>query len=238
MPKKTKKTKKASAPETVPLRNRCLDTLRGLAITLMVVDHASDLFFNMNIEPSNVRMVTRLSMPLFCILMGYFLARSRRVHWERLLQIGAATVVTNVLFYTLYGKLEILASLLVCYVGIVGLKLFFVPLVLAPFLFSWDASQAVFDFPLSIVAGCVAQGVILRCGGLRVAIATGIVLTVAALVVSEPSRYVLWFVLPATLLIALGIARPQWHLRGLEWIGRFPLSIYVAQYYLLVLLSR
>ncbi len=59
-------------------RLRGLDAVRGLAIVLMIVDHVAGILFDLPIEVDNVRMLTRLSMPLFSVLMGYFLAAPKK----------------------------------------------------------------------------------------------------------------------------------------------------------------
>ncbi|MFK7737661.1 MAG: TraX family protein [Pirellulaceae bacterium] len=61
----------ASDPHGVNARYLSLDVLRGLAILLMVLDHVCWLFGDSRIAPDSLRIITRLSMPLFCVLTGY-----------------------------------------------------------------------------------------------------------------------------------------------------------------------
>ena len=64
------KAKSATAFEAASSRNYCLDSLRGLAIVLMIVDHVAGILYGQNIGESWIRFATRLSMPLFCVLTG------------------------------------------------------------------------------------------------------------------------------------------------------------------------
>lgn len=236
----SKKRQPALARRTSDLsnsRNRCLDTLRGFAIVLMVIDHAADLWWNVAIAPDTIRIVTRLSMPLFCGLMGYFLIVREHIAWNRLLQLGIATLVVNMAFFTVYRRLDILASLLVCYgIFIVFRKGLLVGLI-APFFFYWDESGRVFDFPISVVWCCVAQGAVVRLGGWRWGIATALLVTAGAWFVPPPTQYVLLFVLPATGLIAWGAGQAERGVKWLEFLGRFPLTSYITQYYVLLVIA-
>ncbi len=216
-----------------------LDALRGLAIVLMIVDHCAFYLWDIPIAPTTLRIVTRLSMPLFCGLMGYFLAGQTKINWKRFYQLCLATVLVNLAFFSVHHKLEILASLLICYGMFICLRNWLSLAVVAVFLTPLDPSVAWFDYPLPIVLSCVAQGIILRRHDLRIAVATGALVTLGALVVSPPSVYVLFYVIPVSLLIA-GAARrsqPDWSLLRLEWLctlGRYPLSIYVVQYWVVL----
>ena len=60
-------------------RLHSLDALRGLAIVLMIVDHVCGILLSINIEFAGVRFWTRLSMPLFAVLMGYLFDTQRPV---------------------------------------------------------------------------------------------------------------------------------------------------------------
>jgi uncharacterized membrane protein len=64
-----------------------LDWLRGLAVALMVVDHVL-----VQLEPRSVlrETVTRLSLPLFCVVAGSL--AQRRPRWGRLASVGMAGV--------------------------------------------------------------------------------------------------------------------------------------------------
>ncbi|MCA9133127.1 MAG: hypothetical protein KDA45_08225 [Planctomycetales bacterium] len=219
-------------------RNACLDSLRGLAIVLMIIDHSADILFHVSIDPSTIRMATRLSMPLFCGLMGYFLVSQEKVNWHRFYQLCLATLAINLVFFTIYGRLEILASLLVCYTLFLAAGRLLALAVVAVWFFQLDGSAQLFDYPLSVVLSCVAQGMVLRLHGWRVALLSGGAITLAALWVAPPSVYVLFFVLPATLAIAWAAAHPQVTVSGLERIGHYPLTVYLIQYYVLLALGQ
>lgn len=224
-------------------RNAALDVLRGVAILLMVVDHVAYFNFNVPIELTSLRIVTRCSMPLFCSLMGYFLVSKDRVNWIRFYQLLFAAAAVNVAFFTLYNKLEILASLLVCYVLYLGFRSWLCFAFVAVYFSQLDPSVLWFDYPLPIVLSCVAQGMILRKYGGRVALVTGCLITVGMLFVPPPATYVLIYVVPASLLIAWAAKYPEmnparWHLQPLQFAGRYPLTVYLAQYFIILSIGR
>ena len=229
-------------------RNAALDALRGLAIVLMIIDHVAYYFFDIAIEPTNIRMLTRLSMPLFCGLMGYFLAGRAEVHWRRFYQLCLAACLVNVAFFTVHHKFEILASLLVAYALFIALRGNLVWGVAAVALTPWDITAAWFDYPLPVVIACVAQGMILGRWGWQAGLLSGCGLMLGWSVVAYPTAYILLYVLPSSLLIAAAaaiggkeMARPaaRWlnWLSWLSWLGRYPLSVYVTQYYLIFALA-
>lgn len=170
------------------------------------------------------------------------------VNWERVIQVALGAMAVNLAYFTFYGKVEILASLLVCYVVIAWAgKWFF--LAMPTFLFyQLDFTAIGFDYPISVVATCVATGALLRQFGIRPAIvASCLIAAILAfslqskseyVVVSPPTVYVLLFLPAAVTLISAGIQWPDFKMQILEFIGRYPLSIYVAQYLILLLLSR
>jgi hypothetical protein len=149
-----------------------------------------------------------------------------------------ATVAINIPFYLRYRELEILASLLVCYLGFFLFRRWFAVLTLAAFFYPWDVSSLLFDFPLTIVVSFVALGVLLRQFGFAFALIGGCLVTFASLLVPPPTTYVLFFTIPALLIIAWGIRKGTTRVPGLEQLGRFPLTAYVLQYYLIFALDR
>lgn len=203
----------------------------------MIVDHIA-WFLNVPIEWGTIRFGTRLSMPLFCLLMGYFLIARSKVHGRRWLQIALVALVLNLGYYAFFGQVEILVSLVVCYGVYSFLGKWFLGLVPVVYLFPWDPSVGFFDFPWTVVAGCVAQGMVLQRWGLRVALATGIGMLPACLLIPAPTQYVLYFVPVATLLGAWAADHPRYRLSWLEFVGRHPLKIYATQYLVILLLKR
>ncbi len=149
-----------------------------------------------------------------------------------------ATLVINLVFFNLYGKLEILASLLVCYALFLVLRSGFAFLFIAVVFYQFDPSPAYFDYPFSAVATCVAQGVILRKHGVRVATASGCLSMLGLVFVPPPTVYGLVMLLPAIWIVAWA-GRPATLCAGwLEWLGRYPLTIYLAQYLLIIGIDR
>ncbi len=222
-------------------RNHALDSLRGLAIGLMLLDHSAGILFGLTIRESPVRWITRLAMPLFCVLMGYFLREDRRNDWKRPAQILAACVAVNCLFYPFYGSVEILGSLLLAYLIFMASGRYFPVFVLAIAFYPIDPFRPWLDYPLTIVLSFVAQGALLRRLGIQAAGLTGLWLAVAAIWIDrlEPNgvnQMLCLFILPATLLVYLGSRFPAQRLPGLDWFGRHPLAVYVGQYYVIFLL--
>lgn len=232
-----KRSQKSTQRLSQGTRNSSMDSLRGLAILLMIVDHIANFWFIVRIEPTSIRMLTRLSMPLFAILMGYFLVRKPEIHWNRLLQVAAVSIAVNCFFFPIYGKLEILASLLVCYWLILLPAKFSpvaVPLVL---LFPFDPSAAVLDYPLTIVASCVALGQVLRYHGWKVGLACSLLISASALYIAPIAKLTVLMVPIATGLLIWGIYRPKLKVPGLDLAGRYPLTFYLV-HYLIVLALR
>ncbi|MGB0598607.1 MAG: hypothetical protein ACPGLY_18110 [Rubripirellula sp.] len=218
-----------------------MDSLRGLAIGLMLVDHSAGILFGLTIRDSPVRWVTRLAMPLFCVLMGYFLREDRRNDWKRPAQILAACVAVNCLFYPLYGSVEILGSLLLTYLVFVISGRCFPFCVLAIAFYPIDPLRAWLDYPPTIVLSFVAQGALLRRFGMTAAGLSGVWLAFAAVWIDrlEPNgvnQRLCLFILPATLLVFFGSQFPAKRLPGFDWLGRHPLEVYVGQYYAIFIL--
>lgn len=230
---------RSAVPPSATGRNAFLDALRGLAIVLMVIDHVTGIWFGLGIAETPVRFATRLSMPLFCVLMGYFFKPEARFRFERLGQIAIACIAANLVFYPHYGRIEILALLLFTYLLFIATGRFFPIFVFTIFLFPLDGSTVILDFPITIVISFVAQGMVLRRYGIVAAMAIGTLLASGAVWINmlEPDRinYLLClFILPATLLVYLGEGWPERRLPGLSELGRYPLTAYVTQYYLIM----
>jgi hypothetical protein len=104
----------------------------------------------------------------------------------------------------------------------------------AAYFFLQDPSRELFDYSLSVVATCVAQGVILQRFGWRIAAVTGLLILPAAWFVTAPTQYALFFIFPASMLVAAGQASPKWAVPGLETLGRYPLTAYLTQYFIIL----
>ena len=274
-----RKAKSAAKLETASSRNHCLDSLRGLAILLMIVDHVAGIIYGQNIGESWIRFATRLSMPLFCVLAGYFVgsrflalasaAKEKKakaskdriqqvaywqtVPWNRLGHVALAAAVLNYAYYQIYGQLEILCSLLVCYLLMYGLRSFFAIALLGFLLFQVESQQVVspsydsrllFDYPVSVVASCVAVGFVAGRWDSKLAVLPALVIPLVArqswgegMIVTSPSIYVLCFLVPAVVLLEASRRFPKCKIPLLAWIGRYPLRIYVAQYLIILLLA-
>ena len=228
-------------------RNRALDSLRGVAILLMIVDHVAFLFFDQNIELGQLRFFTRLSMPLFCILGGYLAAGKETVNWMRIAQVAVAACIVNLLYFPAYGQLEILVSLLLCYLGYAMIGKWMMLCAGGALLYAWDPTASsslaadlwsgkacLLDFPFTIVATPFALGILLRKFGLPWAVGALLLLLPAIWLIPEPTVFVLWLTPVALLLVAGGCSKPSYSLRPLELIGRYPLRIYATQYVVLL----
>lgn len=243
----------ATTPATGRGRNAALDSVRGLAIVLMIVDHIAVIWFDIAIGVDNVRLVTRLALPLFAILFGFFLVRSspqqssaeslsktalpRRGNWalfRRPAQLLLASFAANVVFVPEYGKLEVLASFLTCSLLFLVLRHYFVMLLLAVLLFQHDPTLPLLDYPITLTASLVAIGMVLRLYGFQTAILAAMVVILSGLaVVPTPPLFVLLFAIPATCVVALANVSPELSVRWLAFLGRYPLTTYVTQYYIL-----
>lgn len=224
-----------------------MDTLRGLAIIMMVVDHAVGLLLGQSISDSPVRLAMRLAMPLFCILMGYYLPTASTWRPRRFAQIAATAAIVNLIFYPAYGCVEILCGLLIA--GGIGVACgrFFPFFVFAALLYPVDPtdgwpSGGPMDFPLSIVLSFVALGSLqARYGGniacLAAAALTACYFPATSLTPGSVSPLLFLFVLPATVLLWMAERHPSVSVPGLNWLGQNPLKSYAAQYYLIFAIS-
>lgn len=241
--KRKSKRNIVARPTAGSSRNASLDVLRGLAILLMIIDHIAYFIYDIPIAPTTIRILTRISMPLFCALMGYFLVSKTEINWHRFYQLCLATLAINLVFFTKLHKLEILASLLVCYAAYIALRNWLCLAVVAVYFSPLDPLAAWFDYPLPIVLSCVAQGMVLRQYGWRVASISGVVVTLGVLVVSSLAGLALYTILPATLLIAWASRYPRvdwakFKIRWLETLGRYPLTAYLVQYFIVFAIGR
>lgn len=244
-------------------RNSAMDGLRGLAIVMMVIDHALGLIGGWGINESSIRIAMRLSMPLFALLMGYFWRpegsqvsvpeeRGDRRWTEmfaqsRLAQIALAAVLVNLVFYPAYRCLDILASFfLVAMIARLSGRL----MVAAFPWFFWVAFAYPFDptdgwpnggwmdFPLTIVLGFAALGSLYskygRTWGLVAAGGMTAFYPLAAMMTpGSVSPLLFLFVLPAMGMLVLAERFPHAKIPGLETLGRHPLKAYVIQYYII-----
>jgi surface polysaccharide O-acyltransferase-like enzyme len=226
-------TRRLQSKQTSSVRVHSLDALRGLAILLMIIDHVSGILFSVNIEYTSIRFWTRLSMPLFAVLMGYFFHSDRPTNYRRVGQIAFACVLVNILYVLHYGELEILASLLCAYLLFVAMRSYFAFAFLLIFLAPWDISARLFDYPLAIVIPCTALGTLQRKSGWRWAATNSLLALPVILWMPDHTQYVLYFVPPAVLLIAGAVHFRNLRLAPLEFLGRYPLTVYVVQYLLI-----
>ncbi len=220
----------------------------------MVVDHVSGILANVPISPNTIRFGTRLSLPLFAVLIGYFMGKQqRRDHGsgpnealrfdlgnQRLVRFGQillAAVITNALTFQFLGKLEILASFAVVYGFYFFLGRHIQWLILALPLYAYDPSLDYFDYPVLLVASLVAIGTVLANRSLGVALLLSLVMVaVATPLIPPPSIYVVWFLPAALAIVAAARQWPELQNRWLSALGRIPLTAYVCQYAVIVLI--
>lgn len=222
---------KLPAPEPSPApavaRDESLDTLRGLAIVIMIVDHFLMLVLSVEIEPYNGRFFTRLAEPLFALLVGYFLVgRGRRRVASRLAPLFLAAALANLLFWGVFAKLEILATLLLVFALYLILAERLWVLLPAMALGAFDPTQAYLDYPLSVVAAQVAMGMLLH---QRWGLCLPLLAVAASVFLPAPIAYTAAFTLPAALLIEIARRRRGIALPVLAQVGRHALAAYVVQ---------
>lgn len=221
----------ATAPSaTRSGRNAALDSLRALAIALMVLDHAAAILWNESLS-SPVRVVTRLAEPLFAVTFGTLIAEAaRRRTLARLPRIALAAVLANALFYPATDHLDILATFLAVALGHLALGRHLVWLVAAGALFRWDPSRGLLDYPLAQVLPQVALGMALR---RRFGWAFALVYVAATASAGRHGLVIAAWSAAAAGLVLLAHHHPRWSWPPLAWVGRNPLRIYVAQFVVL-----
>jgi hypothetical protein len=227
----------------VEKRNPYLDSLRAISILVMVADHAAGILWRIPLDYGTVRFATRISMPIFVILMGYLLAtRKTQVapdaepakRHKRLLQILMAATAVNLLYFPIFGTFDILVTLAICQLVYWAAKEKFVFAWFAVFFFPVDPTIGILDYPLSLILSLTAQGMIICQRGLKIGVVSGGLLTMAIwLFADKPSLLIFPFVLPATLLVGMAAKSIGLSFPALAKLGQYPLTIYVVQYYLL-----
>lgn len=227
-------------------RNSNLDALRGLAILLMMVDHTAAFWLDMPIEIGGLRFATRLSMPLFCVLLGYFLDVSGDLRPKRYLQILIAALAVNAVYWPMEGELEILPSLLLsAFIGTL-LRSLAPMMIVMIFFYQTEPSSQFLDYQLSIVMPVVAHGVLLRRFGLGWTLLSATFLLAITssgrfIYPQDTHRFLVWFLVPSIVLVWVASRSPERRIPVLPFMGRHPLTIYVLHYYLVagpIVLSR
>ncbi len=223
-------------------------------MVLMVVDHVSGILANVPISPNTIRFGTRLSLPLFAVLIGYFMSKQassvcvsssnktvrledRKKRLVRFGQILLAAAIANALTFQVLGKLEILASFAVVYGFYFVLGRHIQWLILALPFYAYDPSLDYFDYPVLLVASLVAAGAMLVARPLWVALLMSVVMiAIGTPLIPTPSIYVVWFLPPALLMVAAASQWPELQNRWLAALGRIPLTAYVCQYAVIMLI--
>jgi len=134
-----------------------------------------------------------------------------------------------------------------------GLRSFFVIALLGFLFFQVESQQVVspshgsrllFDYPVSVVASCVAVGFVAGRWESKLAVLPALTIPIVArqssgdsMIVTSPSIYVLYFLVPAVVLLGASRQFPKCKIPMLAWIGRYPLRIYVAQYLIILLFA-
>ena len=200
----------------------------------MIIDHVAAIWFSVINGPSTLRHITRLSMPLFCILSGYLLPLSQPRSWKRLGETGLVSLAVNAITYPIFKRIEILGSLIPCYlIHRIAPKGSWI-MVAGILFYQVDPTKGILDYPLSLVATCVGVGMVYRrfggWGGLA-----GVALAICGLDwVKAPDAHSIIAILPATGLLWLANRLPDVRQKALEFLGKWPLAIYLIQYYFIV----
>jgi len=220
------------------VRISSLDSLRGLAIFFMMIDHFFGIVLLSTIEPFNVRFFMRIAEPLFAILLGYLLVgRSMENLKKRFFEIAGAALFVNAFFFPILGKFEILASFIVCYLLFMILQekfVFLLPLIL---LLPIDPSSLFFDFPISLVVSQIALGMLFR-ERKNIPVAISFFLFVLSFIFA-PSEYkfIPLFTILAVLFVEFAQNNEKIRVPILEEMGKRPLASYIIQYVIIVLIA-
>lgn len=237
----------------LPGRSLGMDMFRGTAILLMIVDHVFGIWFDHSISHSPIRMLTRLSMPMFMVLAGYLLARSEgRIRPQRWMEIAFSAVAVNALVFPYFQRIDILGSFLVVlimthFLGKQAWVLTFGILIQGVMK---DPSGAWFDYPISLIMTPVGIGFAYQRFGFRLGLLAALFPLLGLAWISDHTSLSL-LAIPLAYLLLVQVqflersltwlrSASQWAWSPLTWIrvmGQYPLRIYVAQYQLILLLK-
>ena len=211
-----------------------MDFLRGFSIALMFYDHILGIGFLERIQPFNGRFWTRLSEPLFALLFGYFLVgRKKSRLFLRAVEIAGTALIVNFGFYLVTGRFEILVSFLATafLYMLIGERIkFLVPVV---FLYPIDPTRPFLDYPLSIVLGQTAIGMMIREGRTKQAVASSFLFLLGLFFTNPPWQYTVIFTFLASMIMMVFSSVKELKdlkLEPLNYIGKRPLFFYVLQY--------
>lgn len=214
-------------------RNPYLDTLRGLAIIIMVIDHAAAIIFHQEIEFPGVRFFTRIAEPLFALLFGYFLfGRTGQSVQKRLIEVGLAAVGVNLFFFPYTGEFEVLASFacaMAIYLVIGDGMIYLLPLLL---LHSMDFTVGLLNYPLTILLPQVSLGMLIRKGSV---IIPALFFLFGTVLIPPSLGWTCLFTIPAALILA-AVAGNRFRFSApfLQAVGKRPIESYLLQFVLII----
>ncbi|MEM4366895.1 MAG: hypothetical protein QW035_02070 [Candidatus Anstonellales archaeon] len=215
-------------------RKEGLDTLRGIAISLMVLDHFLAIVLFQPVETSNLRILTRLAEPIFAVLIGYFLVgRGRERLMVRAVDILLVAFFVNFFYLPIMRKVEILASFLAVYALCILFGEALALLLPAVFLYPLDPTSYFFDYPLPLVFSQAALGMLIRKGSSPW---VSLVFLPAALLLPAPYNYTS-LCTPIAAFATKQLEKSSVKAPIISLMGRYPLSSYAIQYSLIVLIS-
>ncbi len=214
-----------------------MDFLRGLAIAIMIIDHIYAYILSESVSIYNIRLITRIAEPLFALLLGYFLiGRKRERIFERGFQITAAAIISNIIHYPATLSLEILASFVIVYIVYWIMKERFKYLIFIVLFSFLDPTRTILSYPAFLVISQVSLGMLLRKKEdswihlLVFAFAIPIFAMSTSLTLALTSI----FTILAFFMIKIAEENHEFGMNIINWIGRNPLKIYVAQMYIII----
>jgi len=219
-------------------RDAVIDSLRGLAIVVMMIDHVSMLVFGQGFELFGIRFFTRIAEPLFAIIFGYLLiGRSKQGLARRLKEILLVALLANIVYFSITQKLEILVSFAIATIAyyFLGSRLRY--LIFFFILYPVDFTKHFLDYPMSIVISQVAFGMFLR--ELKQTAQLSplfICFLLGPFIVPVPLGWTLGFTAFAGGLFLIA-KRAQFNVSLFSTVGKKPLTYYLLQYIVILLIA-
>lgn len=225
-----------------------IDSLRGLAIIIMFIDHIALFLFNIDIEFLGVRFFTRIAEPMFAIIFGFLLFdRSYDRVVNRLKEIVIVALVLNIILFSFSSKYEILVCFAIFQIIYILFGNFSKYLSFLIIFYSYDFTRSFLDYPLSIFIFQASAGMLLKdllsfskkTTYLHLLISVCLAMISSVFIVNENSYK--WTVFYSIIFLGIFYIINNQKIiirnRLLEEIGKRPLESYIVQYVIVIFLN-